>query len=113
MLSKELLQMANGLLIDYCCITILTIKNRNGYSPDPLTRDTPVAAISDHVIDAILAPEGNPLHIINSLESILPKAVYRGKPLLSSPVNQGIFTAPTVRILMLHFCFMINLALLL
>jgi hypothetical protein len=111
MLSKELLQIANGLLIDYCCTTVLTIKDRNGYSPDALTRYTPVTTLSNHIIDAIPAPGGNPLHFINSFKSILPEAIYRGKPLLSSPINQGVFTAPTMGILMQHLFFMIKPAL--
>src|SRR5580704_12073557 len=101
---------------------IVTKKNRNRHSPDPLPRDTPVGTRSDHVRDALFAPRLIPLHLSDLMQrstahgltleffrssfafsnSRLHGSIHANEPLLGRAENDRIVTTPAVRVRMLH-----------
>src|SRR5271157_5665133 len=75
-------------------------------APETLAGDAPVRAVFDHFVDALLAPAGNPLHIVNFPQGFLAQRflsamsdlVQLDEPLLSGAKNHGIVAPPAVRI---------------
>src|SRR6185295_11005551 len=54
--------------------TALAVEGDDGHSPEPLARDAPVGPRRDHVVDALLAPRGHPLDLVDRLERALAQA---------------------------------------
>jgi len=55
---EQLLQPGNGFIINNSGITILTVENRDRHTPDPLAGNTPITAVSDHVVNPLFSQEG-------------------------------------------------------
>ena len=78
---------------------ILAVKGRDRNSPDPLPADTPVRAVTDHVVDPLLAPFRDPPNVLfDALQGILPEVGDGDKPLVSRPEDDRFFASPAVRI---------------
>ena len=75
-------------------------KGGNRDAPYPLTRETPVWAIRDHSVDAVLAPGRNPPHTIDLRQGLLPQFVdvHRDEPLFGRAEDDRVLAAPAVRI---------------
>ena len=98
MLGKQLLDVRNRFIINNFLAAFLAVENRNRYTPGTLTGDAPVAAVFHHIIDAVMAPGRDPLHIVNFLQGLLTEAVNRAEPLFGGAEDDGVFAAPTMRI---------------
>src|SRR4029077_18301781 len=87
----------------------VTIKDDDGHAPEALARNGPVRALRDHVVHAVFAPGGNPLHVADLVESFLAETgatavgggVNLDKPLLGGAENHGIVAPPAMRIAVL------------
>src|SRR2546428_11076783 len=49
----------------------VAVENDDGHAPEALAGNAPVGAARDHVVDALLAPGGDPLDLANFLERFL------------------------------------------
>ena len=78
----------------------LAIEDDDRHAPDALARDAPVGAAGDHVGDALLAPGGHPLHLLDGFERALAEivAVHADEPLLGGAEDDRVVAAPAVRI---------------
>src|SRR5208337_3115099 len=88
----------------------LAEKDGNGYAPDSLPRDAPVGPRGDHVGNTVLAPRRVPFHLPDLLQGaaaqgalglaqgILDLRFHRDEPLFRRTKDDGIMTAPAVRI---------------
>ena len=101
MFSNQLLHPFNSGIIDNRFITFGTIENRDWHTPGSLSGNTPVATISNHVINSIMPPGWEEFNFINFIQCFLTEPVYRSKPLLCCTEQRWLFTSPAVRILML------------
>ena len=86
-------------------VAVFTVEDRDRYAPDTLTGNAPVAAVVDHVVDAVMAPGRNPFDRIDGIEGLLAEAVDRSKPLFRCPIDDRVLAAPAVRILMAEGAF--------
>jgi len=81
-------------------------KRHDGHAPGPLTRDAPVRAKRDHIVDAFLAPGRNPFHVgVDGVQRLLAQiAGFHGdEPLGGGPENHRLLAAPAVGIGMANF----------
>src|SRR5208337_3258078 len=84
-------------------------ENDDGNAPETLARDAPVWAALDHFVDALLAPAGNPLDVVNLPQRFLAQRFLRAvsdliqfdEPLLGGTEDHGIVATPAVRITVL------------
>ena len=80
----------------------------DGHAPDALAGDAPVRAGGDHVGDALLAPGGIPLDLLDFVERALAeggageRGLHFDEPLFGGAHNDGLVAAPAVRIGMLN-----------
>ena len=98
--TVDFLQMGNGFVVDDIIAAIFTMENRDGDAPGPLTGNAPVAAILDHIEDALSTPAGDPLYAVDSFQRFLAETVDGSEPLLRSPEQDGSMATPAGRILM-------------
>lgn len=98
--GKHLLQVADGVIVDDVFAAVFAVEDRDRNTPDTLTGDAPVAAVVDHIVDAVMAPGRNPFDRIDGFEGFLTEAVDRSKPLFRRPIDDRVLAAPAVRILM-------------
>ena len=87
------------------------VDRRNRHAPHALARDAPVGPVRDHVVHAVVAPRGNPLHVVvdglaaprsRSVRSLSGSfdAVERDEPLRRREEDHRVVAAPAVRVLM-------------
>ena len=104
--GKQVGNGVDGVVIDQMLVTVFAVEDRDRYAPDTLTGNTPVVAVGDHIMDTCFAPGGNPLHVVgDSVQRFFTETVDRSEPLLGSTVDDGVFTAPAVCILMADIFF--------
>ena len=79
------------------------VDGRDRHAPRPLARDAPVGAVREHVVDALLAPRGDPLHAAHRVERLLAQAAvfHRDEPLRRGQEDHRVVAAPAVRVLVL------------
>ncbi len=78
-------------------------------APETLARNAPVRTVLDHFVDALFAPAGNPLHVVNFRQRFLAQGFLRAvrhliqldEPLLRGAENHRIVATPAVRIAVL------------
>ena len=80
-------------------------KQGDRHAPRALTRNTPVRALLEHGLDAILAPGRHPAHAFDGFQGIgaQVKLVHADEPLGRSPVDQRGLGAPAVRVAVAEF----------
>jgi hypothetical protein len=81
------------------------VQDRDGNTPGALARDAPVGPVGDHAVDPLLAPGGNPLHLLADRgERALPQPalLHRDEPLVGGAEEDRVLAAPAVRIRMLE-----------
>ena len=78
----------------------LATEQGDRHAPGALARDAPVGAVRDHPLDPLLPPAGDPAHLADPGERLLPQAgpVHRDEPLLRRPEDDGVLAAPAVRV---------------
>ena len=78
---------------------LLAVEYRDGHTPDALTADAPVAAVTDHASHAVMAPGRLPVYAVDGLVDILFESVDGAEPLLGRAEDDGMMAAPAMRIL--------------
>ena len=80
------------------------VENRDRNAPQPLSGNAPVRAVFHHTVDAVAPPGGDPLHLVDGRQRLFAQVVllHGDKPLLGRTEDNGLFTAPAVRVGMLH-----------
>ena len=76
------------------------------YTPLTLARQGPIWAVSNHAVQALLAPSGIELRIVDPFQGCLTQAgfaigrffIHAGKPLRSGTINDGCFMAPAMHV---------------
>ena len=89
----------DGIVVDDVFSAVLAVENRDRDTPGTLSGNAPVAAVTDHAGDTVLAPVRNPFHALDRFNGLLLELVNRAEPLLSRAKNHRILAAPAVRIL--------------
>ena len=84
-------------------LAALAVEGQDRHAPHALARDGPVGAVRDHVVDALLAPARDPLHVACGSPSsarcaAAPCLVERDEPLLGGAEERRVLAAPAVRI---------------
>src|SRR5262249_37653828 len=75
------------------------VERDDRHTPHALARDDPLQAVRHHVVDAVLAPRRDPLHVpLDRLERACAKApfVELDEPLLGGAEERGVLAAPAV-----------------
>ena len=92
-LFKELSHMLDSFSCHDCC-TIFSIEDRKGNSPSTLTRDNPVATVTNHIVKTNFTPFWVELHFFNFIQDFLAEFRYRGKPLWYCTPDDWFFRTP-------------------
>ena len=109
--TRGMLGKAGGDFLHPCGIipgftTVFTQQGQDGHAPLTLTRDAPVRAEFNHVMDALTAPGGNPAHFfINGLEGTGAQVVlfHADKPLGGRAEDDRLLAAPAMRVGVANF----------
>src|ERR1700735_1421104 len=96
---------AQGLVIGEDFSATFAIKYDQRDAPESLAGNAPVGPIRDHVVNALLAPGGNPFHFGDFGESFFAQVVVIefDEPLFGGAENHRIMAAPAVRIAVGNF----------
>ena len=97
--SEHLSNCFNRGLVDNRLAAVFAVKDRNRNAPSSLTGDAPVISVTDHRGNPVTAPFGNPLYIVDCLDSVFLDCVNRTEPLFGCTEHNRLFAAPAVRIL--------------
>ena len=97
MLTEQLCHMGKYSLIHNRRI-ILRIENRNRNTPCTLTGNTPVTAIGNHIVHALLSPLRNPVNIRNLCQQLFTNLINRRKPLRCCTEDNRLLCSPVMRI---------------
>src|SRR5208283_4111002 len=90
-------------------IATFTLKHGDGHTPEALTRNAPVGTRGNHVRDTLFAPRRVPGDLLDLVQRTVAQratrnlSFHRDEPLLGGAEDDGIVTAPAVRIRMLDF----------
>ena len=102
-LFKPVSNSIDGSFVNQMLAAFVAIEYGNGHAPNTLTADAPVMAVANHVVDALLAPGGNPFYIVsNSLQGVITEAINGCEPLGGCTEDDGVLAAPAVCILVLN-----------
>ncbi len=93
-------------------VALFTEEDSDGHTPDALAGDAPVGTRGDHVGDALFAPGRIPDHLVDLFNGELPVCglaavgavdlgIERDEPLVSGAEDDGVVTAPAMRVTML------------
>ena len=93
----------HGLFIDNFLTAFVAVENGNGNAPFSLTGNTPIVAVSDHGLETVMTPFGNPFNRIDGLYRILAEIGDGAEPLTCRTEKHGLFAAPAMRILVDYF----------
>ena len=99
LLAEQSGDVTNGGVVDDGLFAGLAVDDRDRYAPCSLTGDAPVAAVTNHALNALFAPLRNPLDGFDCLDCLILKAIDGTEPLLGCTVDDGLVAAPAVRIL--------------
>ena len=80
-------------------MTVFALERRDRHAPHALTADAPIGALGHHVVDAVVSPAGDPFHLV--VDHVERAFLERGdvdEPLRRGAENDGLVTAPAVRI---------------
>ena len=77
---------------------VVAIEHRDRQAPAALAGNAPVAALTDHGAHALLAPGGEPAHILAGGDGLVLEGIHRAEPLRSRAEDDGLLAAPAVRI---------------
>jgi len=80
---------------------VLAEQGHDGHAPLTLARDAPVGTGLDHVVDAVAAPGGDPLHLgVDGVEGLLAQVVlfHADEPLGGGTEDDRLLAAPAVRV---------------
>ena len=97
-LVKELRDLLNRLGSGHGLFTVGAVEHGNGKTPTALTGNTPVGTLADHGFHTVTAPCGEPLHVLDSLDRLLFKGLYRAEPLGSCAEDHRLLATVVVRI---------------
>ena len=75
-------------------------ENRQRHAPGALTRDAPIGSRLDRAIDAVAAPRGKPLDLVDLLKRLTPQSFERNEELLDRAENDRRLRAPAMRVRM-------------
>ena len=78
------------------------VEHGDRQTPVTLARNTPVGALPHHLDHALLAPRGQPAHVVARRDRLVLEGVHRAEPLWRRAENDGAFAAPAVRVLVRH-----------
>ena len=102
-LFKPVSNSIDGSFVNQMLAAFVAIEYGNGHAPNTLTADAPVMAVANHVVDALLAPGGNPFYIVsNSLQGVITEAINGCEPLGGCTEDDGVLAAPAVCVLVLN-----------
>ena len=73
-------------------------ENRQRHAPGALTRDAPIGPRLDRAIDAVAAPRGKPLDLVDLLKRLATQRFERDEELLDRAKNDRRFRAPAMRV---------------
>lgn len=98
---KDIGHFFDSRFVDQRFPAVLAVENGNRDAPDALTADAPVVAVGNHVVDARFAPGRNPLDfVVDGVQGGVTEAVDRSEPLFRRAVDDGVFAAPAMGVLM-------------
>ena len=102
-LFKPVSNSIDGSFVNQMLAAFVAIEDGNRNAPNTLTADAPVMAVTNHVVDALLAPGGNPFYIVsNSLQGVITEAINGCEPLGGCTEDDGVLAAPAVCVLVLN-----------
>ena len=88
----------DGLVVYDDLSAVLTVEDWYRNAPAALTGNAPVASHVYHVLDALLAPLGNPLNFLDGLDGLGLEHIHVAEPLVCCAVDYRLVAAPAVRI---------------
>src|SRR2546426_2618223 len=100
-LAKDPRDVVDDPLLEEQRSTPRAVERDDRHPPDPLARDDPLGPVRHHVVDALLAPRRDPLHVaLDRLEDARAEAllVELDEPLLRGTEERRVLAAPAVRI---------------
>ena len=97
-LFKELGHCLDALLGADGLVAVVAVEHRDRQAPAALTGDAPVGALADHGGHALLAPHGQPAHVLARGDSVLLEGVHGAEPLRRGAEDDRALAAPAVRI---------------
>ena len=104
--SEDVCYGFDSCVVNQVFTTFCAVEYGNGYAPSTLTADAPVMTFRNHVVDTLLTPSRNPLYIFSdSFQCIITETINGSKPLRSCTIDDGVFAAPAVCILVLNIFF--------
>ena len=65
MLPEQILNPADGVIVDNRLVAVGTVENRNRHAPGSLTGNAPVAAVGHHVVNPVMAPGWEEFYFVN------------------------------------------------
>ena len=69
------------------------------HAPHPLAADAPVRPAAHHVVDAVVAPVGDPLYVVvDEFQGLVLELRHVDEPLVRGPEDDGVLAAPAVRV---------------
>src|SRR5699024_895017 len=98
-LTEQVADGLDGSVGDMVLAALLAVEHRDGNAPDALTADAPVAAVADHALHTVMAPDGLPVHAVDGLVDILLESIDGAEPLLGGAEDDGIVAAPAMGVL--------------
>ncbi len=75
------------------------VEDRDGQAPAALTGDAPVGTLADHGDHAVMAPLGQPLHVVAGGAGLVLEGVDGAEPLVGGAVEYRALAAPAVGVL--------------
>ena len=81
-------------------LALLAVEHRDRNAPEALAGDAPVGAVLDHPVDPVPSPGGDPGHVVDGRQGLLPEVVFLhgDEPLLGGAEDDRLLAAPAVGI---------------
>ena len=97
-IQEQLGDVGVGLLVADGLAAVLAVEDGDRQTPAALAGDAPVVALADHRDHAVLAPGGEPAHVLTGGNGFVLEGVHGAEPLRGSPEDDGALAAPAVGI---------------
>ena len=84
---------------------VVAVESRNRNTPGALAGNTPVLAVTNHIIQAVMPPGRNEPCLIDRFQRIFTEIIDGRKPLLCRTINDRVLAAPAMGILVVKRLF--------
>ena len=97
-LFKELGHCLDALFVAHGLVAVIAVEHRDRQAPAALAGDAPVGALADHGGHALLAPRGEPAHVLARGDGLLLERIDGAEPLRCGAEDDRLLAAPAVRV---------------